>query len=191
MNTVLRMSLVALLMGILAVAALIAFAAFGPWHLVPWALVAVIVAIPWVSGHMERHRFVVWKDEYSVGIQTIDDDHRKLLDLINRLQMAVHYNNGESFEREAMKELIDYTKYHFSREENFMEECDYPGFAEHKKEHELMVEQLNGMLTRYEGLGPAVIEKVADFLQEWLIQHIYGSDQKYAPYLRQKGMKGS
>ncbi len=190
MSTVLRMSLVALLMAILAVAAILSFVSLGPLHPAPWVLVAVVIAIPLISGYLERHQFVVWKDEYSVGIETIDDDHRKLLDLINRLQTAVHYNNGESFEREAMKELIDYTKYHFAREEQFMEECDYADFASHKREHARMVEDLNEMLADYEGSRPVVIEKVADFLQDWLIRHIKVSDQKYAPCLREKGMEG-
>ncbi len=188
MNTVLRMSVIALLIGVLSTAALLSFISLGLANPFPWLLVAVVIAVPWLATRLERQRFVTWKDEYSVGIETIDEDHRKLLNLINQLQTAVHYNYGPSFERKALDELIDYTKYHFSREEKFMRECQYPDYAGHKAEHEKMIEKLNDLLSEYDRRGPAGIEQIAHFLRDWLIHHINGSDQEYAPCLREKGM---
>lgn len=158
----------------------------NPWISVVMA--AVLLAIPLANKWLTSKRFVEWKDELSVGIGSIDDDHKKLLSLINNLQTAVYYPTGEAFERQALKELVDYTKYHFEREEKLMRDNDYPEFEEHKRQHEAMIARVTGCMTAYEKDREGTIDDLTRFLKTWLVKHIAGTDQKYSAFLRSRGV---
>jgi hemerythrin len=67
------------------VAFVLTLMAFSFAHPVPWIILAVMIAIPIYSNRKEKSFYVTWKDEYSVGIEAIDDDHKQLLYLINQL----------------------------------------------------------------------------------------------------------
>lgn len=161
---------------------------FGIDNPVPWIMIAVLAALPFIHKRIAARRFVAWDDSYSVGIEAIDDDHKKLLNLINNLQSAVYYPTGESFERQALKELVDYTKYHFHREEAMMQENGYPDYAAHKQEHEKMITKVKEFCAAYEKDREGTIDGLTQFLKNWLIDHINGTDQKYAPFLHEKGV---
>lgn len=161
---------------------------FGIDNPVPWIMIAVLVALPFIHRSLTARRFVSWDDKLSVGIQVIDDDHKKLLTLINNLQSAVYYPTGETFERQALKELVDYTKYHFQREEELMSRHGYPDFDAHKRQHEEMIARVDQFLESYERDREGTVEEMARFLKGWLINHIAGTDQKYSPYLHAQGV---
>ncbi len=158
----------------------------NPW--VSVVMAAILLAVPLINKWLTSKRFVQWKDDLSVGIGSIDDDHKKLLTLINNLQTAVYYPTGEAFERQALKELVDYTKYHFEREERLMRENDYPEYEEHKRQHEAMIARVTGCMTAYDKDREGTIEDLTRFLKTWLIQHIAGTDQKYSGHLRSRGV---
>ncbi len=161
---------------------------FGIDNPVPWIMIAVLVALPFIHKRITARRFVAWKDEYSVGIEAIDDDHKQLLTLINNLQTAVFYPTGEAFERQALKELVDYTKYHFKREEELMQKHGYPDFETHKKQHDEMIAKVGRFMDEYEEDRESTTEGLTQFLKTWLIQHICGTDQAYSPFLHEKGV---
>ena len=182
-----NMLLLALIMGILLVVDIMLFAALGIPHPVPWIVLAAIVAIPYINKQKEQRHFAVWQDGYSVGIESIDNDHKKLLNLINKLQASVHYHTGSTFEKQALDELIDYTRFHFKREEELMEKHGFPGFDEHKRKHDEMIEHVEAFVIEYEQKGTDVLEEVSEFLKSWLIEHINGTDQEYSAFLISKG----
>lgn len=184
-----NMLLVMLLVGVLLIADIMLFVALGVTHPVPWILLIVLIAIPYLNNRLEGRRFVTWKPEYSVGIEVIDQDHKKLLSLINNLQAAVYYHTGETFEKQALDELVEYTNFHFQREEQLMEEHGFPGFAEHKKEHELMIAKVGEFIKAYESQGSDALDTVSEYLKEWLIGHINGTDQQYSRFLIEKGVR--
>lgn len=183
-----KMLLLVLLAGTLLVAAILTFIALGAGNPVPWLLTASLIAIPVLMRRSENRHFAVWKDEYSVGIDSLDNDHKKLLTLINHLQTAVHYQTGEEFETEALDEVVAYTKYHFEREEKMMQEAGYADLEAHKELHRQMIAKVEGFIQEYEKRGHEALEDVADYLKNWLINHINGTDQEYSPLLKQKGM---
>lgn len=179
---------VALLLLVIITAILLGFMVdiFNP---VSWGLIALLVIIPFVHKRIVARRFVEWRDEYSVGIESIDNDHKRLLSLINQLQTAAHYQTGKEFEREAFDALVDYTKHHFKREEALMETHGYPGFNAHKAEHVAMIAKVDAMLDEYKRKPQATIEQAVQFLKSWLIRHINGTDQAYSQFLRDKGVR--
>ena len=179
---------VSLLILTLIVAAILGLLA-GPDSPITWLLIAILVVIPFIHRKMASEQFVEWKDDYSVGIDSIDQQHKKLLNLINQLQTAVDYSTGEQFEREALDELVDYTKTHFTYEEGLMRDNDYPDFEPHKAQHEKMFEKVREVLAEYEQDQDTAMANAAEYLKDWLINHINGTDKEYSSYLIGKGVK--
>ncbi|MEN8213463.1 MAG: bacteriohemerythrin [Pseudomonadota bacterium] len=183
-----KMLLLVLFAGALLVAVILTFIALGAAHPVPWLLGALLIAIPVLMRWSENRRFAVWKDEYSVGVDSLDNDHKKLLTLINHLQTAVHYQTGEEFEKEALDEVVAYTRYHFEREEKMMQEAGYANLEAHKEIHREMIAKVDEFTRDYEKRGHEALEDVALYLKNWLIDHINGTDQEYSAILKQKGV---
>jgi hemerythrin len=179
---------VALLILTLIVAVILGLMA-GPTSPITWALVALLVVIPFIHKKLTSRKYVEWKDSYSVGIDSIDQQHKKLLGLINQLQTAVDYSTGEEFEREALDELVDYTKTHFTYEEGLLEQNDYPDFEPHKAQHEKMIREVERVLAEYEKDHDTAMQNAADYLKDWLINHINGTDKEYSSHLIGKGVK--
>lgn len=187
-----RKSLQTLGLSVFIVVALIIIAigllpGMNPW--VSVAMAAILLILPIANKHLTSRRFVAWKDDLSVGIETIDDDHKKLLTLINNLQTAVFYPTGEAFERQALKELVDYTRYHFEREEQMMKENDYPDYEAHKRQHEAMIAKVSGFMAAYDKDREGTVEELTVFLKDWLLKHIAGTDQQYSGHLRSRGIR--
>ncbi len=173
-----------LIMGLLIMIVLGFMLGFG--HPLPWILIGVLIIIPIIHDRIVSRRFIRWKDSFSVGNESIDEDHKKLLGMINQLQTAAHYQTDEALIESTLNELIDYTKYHFKREEELMKEYNYPDIEEHMKEHTAMVKKVSGFIDEYRIDKTRTIDNVILFLKTWLLNHINGSDQKYAPYLKEK-----
>lgn len=161
----------------------------GPTSPLTWALVAALVVIPFIHRKFSDKKFIAWKDEYSVGIDSIDQQHKKLINLINQLQTAVDFSTGEEFEREALDELVAYTKTHFTFEEGLMEDNGYPDFEPHKAQHAKMIKKVEEVLAGYEQDRDTAMKNASLFLKDWLINHINGTDKEYSSYLIEKGVK--
>jgi len=188
MNKHLTMFGVALLILSLIVAVILGFMA-GPASPLTWLLLAILVAIPFVYKKLSSKDYIEWKPEYSVGIGSIDQQHRKLVGLINQLATAVDYSTGKEFEQEALNELVDYTKTHFSYEEGLMETNGYPDFAAHKAQHQEMIRKVEEVLAEYAKDPDTAMNNAKVYLQDWLIKHINGTDKQYSRFLIDKGVK--
>ncbi len=131
-----------------------------------------------------------WTDEFSVGIESIDTQHKKLVDMIKTLHNAIADGKTTEVLDKIFEELIDYTNYHFSYEEELFKSYGYPDEGVHKKEHVDLKNQLL-KLKRMMKEGDSFMGEVLilKFLQDWLLNHIMKSDKKYGPFLVEKGMK--
>ncbi len=83
--------------------------------------------------------FIEWRDQYSVGVAVFDEDHKKLVELFNTLHEAIRTSAGPSTIKPILSELLDYTSYHFGREEKLMAEISYPGLGTQKEAHRKFV----------------------------------------------------
>lgn len=153
-------------------------------HPLPWVLIGTILIIPYIHNKIVSKRFIEWKESYSVGLDSIDNDHKKLLGMINQLQTASHYTTDDKMIECILDDLIDYTKYHFSREEKIMHDCEYPELEAHKKLHRDMINQVSAFIDEYRVHNTRTIDDVTQYLKSWLINHINGSDKEYIPYLK-------
>jgi len=155
---------------------------------VSWVLIAVLLLIPMFYKKTEQATEIKWKDEYSVGITHIDQDHKKLISLLNQFTVAYDHAMSEAFEKEALEELINYTKYHFDREEKLMSDNDYPDFDAHKAKHQEMIEQVGSFVELYNEKGHDALKEISEYLTVWLINHINGTDKEYSQYLNERGI---
>jgi hemerythrin len=187
-NNKIRMFGVAILILTLITAVVLGIAA-GPANPVTWILVALLAFLPLIHKKWTSRQYIKWKQEYSVGIDSIDQQHKKLLGLINQLQTAVDFSTGEQFEREALDQLIDYTKTHFIYEEGLMEQNAYPDFESHKIQHEKMISRVGEVLAEYEKDQDTAMKNAVIYLKDWLIKHINGTDKAYSSFLISKGVK--
>ena len=160
----------------------------GPDHPLPWIMLIIVIAIPFIHNKTVSNRYLVWKDEYSVGIEEMDNDHKKLLHLINQLQTAVHYYTGKEFEEKALDELVDYTKTHFKNEEKLMEDNGYADLEAHKIQHKQFIDKVSHFVEQYKTNSDVTMIDTLKFLKEWLINHINGTDKEYGKVLNEKGI---
>jgi len=127
---------------------------------------------------------VVWDEAFSVGFPAIDEQHKKLVDMINELfQLSENGSNeAKSAFAKAFSKAGEYAQTHFHDEEECLKKTDYPSLDEHKKEHvSFMTEVWNEFSLFNKGNeSPAGL---AEFLKKWLLNHIAVTDKQYAPYL--------
>lgn len=161
----------------------------GPTSPLTWLLVLALIAVPFIHRKLADKKFITWDENYSVGISSIDEQHKKLINLINQLQTAIDYSTGGAYEREALDELVDYTKTHFTYEEGLMEQNEYPDFEAHKAQHVKMIEKVESVLAEYEEEPDTAMTNAVEYLKDWLIKHINGTDKEYSRYLIGKGVK--
>ena len=126
---------------------------------------------------------IKWRDSYSVGIEQFDNEHRKLVELINRMFVIVRDKDDISAVSDAVARLIDYTEFHFSSEETAMKEADFPGFKKHKQKHDHLTQEISvfqqKILSEESDVGPEFYR----FLRDWLLDHIMEEDKQYREYI--------
>lgn len=132
---------------------------------------------------------VTWSTNYSVNVKQFDDQHMKLVDLVNKLHDAMKVGKGSEVIGEVLKSLVAYTQSHFADEERLMKQHGYPDYENHKKEHNQLVMQVQDVNKKVQQGSPALTQSVMLFLRDWLVKHIQGEDKKYGPFLNGKGVK--
>jgi hemerythrin-like metal-binding protein len=134
--------------------------------------------------------FLQWSPNLSVGIDFMDADHQKLMELLTELHDLVGAGQIQTAAIEKLDELIDFTQQHFRLEERLMEESDYDGFEQHRQLHEVLLQEvaeLRQHLTVGEkNAGPEIM----DFLKDWLIRHILESDKHLGGFLEERLGRG-
>lgn len=120
--------------------------------------------------------YLAWNDSLAVGNTFIDNDHQKLIDMVNRLHILMQEGKGKDVLGKVLHNLISYTQEHFLREEDLMRKIAYPGRNEHKNEHEKLLEQVLDLQKKYESGAGTLSIQVLHFLRDWLINHIGKSD---------------
>jgi len=130
-----------------------------------------------------------WNDEMSVGVKAMDDDHKKLVDILNELNESVVTGEDHKALGVALEQLIQYTRNHLAREEELLARCDYPDSKEHHTGHDRMIgKALLAQANFRMGSTPTLSAEILLFLKDWLTSHILGSDKDYGPYLNAKGI---
>jgi hemerythrin-like metal-binding protein len=132
---------------------------------------------------------IPWKEEFSVKIASIDEQHQKLLGLINSLHQAMLARKGKHVLGPVLDNLVAYTQEHFAYEEQLFERYEYPSRLSHIKEHKELVKKVADFQADFESGKLTVTMDVMQFLKDWLERHIQGTDKAYSAYLVRNGVK--
>lgn len=133
---------------------------------------------------------IQWSHELSVGIDSIDQQHQILIRMINSLNTAMAKGEANTIIGNILEDLTDYTRYHFSYEEELFEQHDYPNTIAHKRHHTNLIEEISTLKDRYEyDLSGSLSLEIMQFLKNWLTNHIMKTDKSYSKYLIEKGVK--
>ncbi len=124
-----------------------------------------------------------WSDALSVGFEEMDEDHKKLVEMVNTLNDAVDRGERGEVIEDILEELASYTQWHFRHEERLMQEFEYEGLFEHKKEHEDLTAQAVELIEKFQKGDVAVPGMLLPFLKDWLTNHILGTDKKTGAFL--------
>lgn len=127
--------------------------------------------------------FMNWQRDYVVGVAEIDNQHRRLVEMVNSLHEAMKSGSGKSLVPRILNELTDYTVSHFSTEERYMQQTCYPEYGEHKRQHEELTRQVLQVKAQVDSGAPVNTIEVMNFLKGWLVDHILGSDKKLGLYI--------
>lgn len=127
---------------------------------------------------------IVWLDVYNIGVSDIDAQHRKLIEIINDLTQAHFKSMGQTAIADILNRLFDYTHYHFTSEEQMQLDYKYPDRIKHKAEHQEFIDKLNQLKEDADNNNLLLTLKTLDFLKDWTITHILGTDKAFGEYLR-------
>jgi PAS domain S-box-containing protein/hemerythrin-like metal-binding protein len=130
---------------------------------------------------------VAWNDTYSVGVPALDDQHKKLVGMINQLSdcHATRGSGSSGAFHEVLSRMFDYTQVHFKAEEDYLHRIDYPQLANQKIEHAAFVGKMAAFsLAASEGIQDEAA--VHRYLKAWLLTHILESDMQYRPFVESK-----
>ncbi|MCT4594645.1 MAG: bacteriohemerythrin [Anaeromicrobium sp.] len=133
-----------------------------------------------------------WKAEYSRNIKEIDDQHKNLLKIGNKLHQMMklkkHEDNYDEI-MEILNELRDYTRYHFDCEEKLLEEHGYEDIFLHKFQHKFFLKKLEELeLGDVDEDQISVTMELLVFVSDWIVEHILKTDGEYVEFLNSKGV---
>lgn len=131
---------------------------------------------------------LTWSGDFSVKVNDFDNQHIKLVSLINELHAAMKDGKGKEILGKIITELVSYTKYHFTYEEKLMIQHKFPGYLKHKVEHDEFTKKVSGFENDYKHGKAVISQEVLIFLKDWIVNHIKVTDKNYSEFFNSAGV---
>ncbi len=128
-----------------------------------------------------------WSDKFKIGIDSIDLQHQKLVEILNELHEAMLTEKTELIMGDTLNKMVTYTQEHFAFEEGLLRQAKYPELDTHKKAHEAFVAKATALSSRFSEKKQTLNVETWDFLKNWLKNHMLGEDKKYVAHLKSQG----
>lgn len=129
-----------------------------------------------------------WSDEFSVNVEEIDNQHMKLLALVNTLHAAVESQIDKSVLHQMLVDLVEYTRLHFATEERLMAEHGLSQLKLHQREHHLLLRHLNELTKSVSNGRYPTFFSDYDVSNDWFLNHILNFDKELGEQLNTKGV---
>ena len=130
-----------------------------------------------------------WDHSLTTGLNTIDQQHKQLVVLINDLHRAMKLGSSVRESGVILDKLVRYTGSHFATEERLFQQHNYPEASQHKEHHSKLVAQVMDSQKEFKGGNAVLSAELMDFLKDWLVNHIKKTDMEYVPFLKKCGVK--
>ena len=130
-----------------------------------------------------------WTTDLSVRNSRIDTEHQRWIELFNNFYSGIAEGKPKERLEELILGMLDYTRYHFNSEEAFMQSINYPDIQKHKEEHAAFIGKIEEFHQKFVNGKMLLSLEVTNFLKNWLVNHIKGSDMQYALFSDRTVMK--
>jgi hemerythrin len=132
---------------------------------------------------------MTWREQYSVGVETLDNQHKALLRILNEIHAASMRGKANEVAGPLLSKLAPLAGEHFSAEERLMESIKFPGLAEHRARHREMAGKIADLASRHEKRDTAVYLQLLYLVRDYQSKHMQNEDRKYAQWLSAHGIK--
>lgn len=119
-----------------------------------------------------------WKEEFSVGVDAVDHEHREMIELINELDSAMQHDVGHTSVVETLGEIYAQISAHFALEEKLMRDWRYAGYPEHKQDHEMLLDVLLDVIDSVDKAGLYDRAALSSDLDRWFSDHFRTHDAR-------------
>jgi hemerythrin len=132
------------------------------------------------------NELITWNDDFLIGNETIDSQHKELVKLTNEFYAGVQMGGvlAKVYFLQTIQGAVQYVKTHFAAEEDIMKKIKVPNFKEHKKKHEEFIAEVTREIKIFEKNDNPDPAGFVKYLMDWILQHVAESDKKITPYLR-------
>ena len=134
---------------------------------------------------------IEWDDKYSVGISIIDEEHKEFIAIIDKAIVIKEHNDNPEEVREILYEMIKYALKHFATEETYMKKFNFPEFQLHRNEHLDFTDKTFANLNKVIMGDYQVANEILEYLKQWLVNHIHGTDRKYIECFNKNGLNNN
>lgn len=132
--------------------------------------------------------YINWSEKLSVNVTEIDEQHKTLIEKINRLHQAMLDNKGREVQKPIIDAMADYAASHFEKEEKYMQRYGFPGLHDHRTEHDKFTAKAIELKERFDSAGFVLSLEILTFLKNWLQEHILVTDKKYSKHFNDNGL---
>lgn len=126
-------------------------------------------------------KFVKWENAFSIGLEIIDNQHKELIDIINRI-----YEAQNSERKEFLKKFLEYANFHFITEEKIIDKVKFPQTEKHKLSHKKFKEYI---FSHFQNIENISIDDLFDFAVDWLVNHVLREDQELGLFIQKNNIK--
>ena len=130
-----------------------------------------------------------WKNEYTVNITIIDEQHKKFLAIINELKIIINDNSCKEKVSSVFFQIAYLIDYYFIKEEIYFKDCKYPNFEQHKIAHNQFIDRIIQFQKDLENNKPDICLDIYNFLENWFDEHILKYDKEAVEFLRKSGVE--
>jgi hemerythrin len=129
---------------------------------------------------------IQWNERFSVGVPSLDTQHRQLIDILNELHDAMTNARGKDIQVSIVQRLAKYASTHLETEERMLKTKNYPSFAPHKAQHDAYMLKMKDFEKQIGG-DRSVAVGLMSFLKEWWTGHILNTDKQYSDFMKANG----
>ncbi len=127
---------------------------------------------------------IKWRDSYETGIEAMDNEHKKIIVIINQLYQMQRDKKSFDELKVIYQSLVEYTEQHFQHEEQLLDEAGYPELGQQRASHVVFVQKLSEMEKDLLAAKESAVPVVYKYLRQWWLDHIVGEDKLYGPFLQ-------
>jgi len=125
---------------------------------------------------------IIWSEDYSVGVAELDAQHRKIIELINKLDDSSGQDGDSGSFAFVINEMHSYIINHFGTEERLLKKKKYPGLQEQRASHDAFIKEFSYMCLEAERDRKGAAKRLREYLNDWWDNHILEDDMQYKSY---------